>query len=126
MGAGFKDNLLIISERPIDIDRKPIEGAEGRHCAHLTVREKPYEFLFRGEPHVAGHENLPEAMEIHFPGCLQHRRDELPVHLHNDHLGHLRFSGMERPGDRSGTEGLFVWQHIVMNVLAVEMAFECG
>src|SRR6476620_1735910 len=125
MGAGFKDNLFIIGERPINIYRKPIEGAEGRHCAQLTVREKPNEFLLGCEPNVAGHENLPEAMEIHIPGCLQHRRDELPVHLHNHNLGHLLFSSTERPSDRSRTECLWVWQHIVMNVLAIEMAFEC-
>src|SRR5262245_24192710 len=125
MGAGMEGDLSVLGERVIDEYGESIEDPEWRHRTQLAVGEQVFKLIFNRESHMVGHEYVSQATEIHVPTRRQHGHHESLIHLHDHDLSHLLLRSMEHMGNFRGTKRFRVGQYLIMNMLTIEILFEC-
>src|SRR5262245_28905200 len=121
MVSSFEDDIFVLRQRPIHVDREAIEGAKRRHRAQLTIRKEILELLLCRESNVVGHEDVPETVEINVPTGWEDGHHEPVVRFDDHYLCDLLHWCLEEFGEYHCAIGLAVGQDVVTHMFTVEI-----
>ena len=124
MGPCVEEDVFILREQLIDIDIHVVEIAERGHRSHFAVWKEVRELVLRRKPHAPAVQRLFESLEIHPPGGGDDHRHKPLVGFNDDHFGkHVarHMEGLSRP---SCAVGRVMADHLVGDLVAVEIGLE--